>query len=360
MSGSVEPHDPEEVRRRRAPRTDRAGFALLVALVALVGVSALAAGGFLLANAERETVSSFRDSVDAFYVAQMGLSDFVGSQSGSPTEGTTTYSYDAGRAEVSVTKVGSTAGDGRLYRVASVGTADGTNALRQLELLVMVPPGTIPTPPGAIVSGAGLTRSETSGTISGEDACGASGPVAGLRAFSYSGSDASVSGEPPTEITGEPFAGFVDEAWWNGIREGDLVLHEYVVTDAGGWPDFSSLPPDAWPVVYVDAPSIDLAGTESGRGLVITKGDLVLSGDFDWDGTLLVGGALSDDGTGFVSGAVVTGLNRLRDEAVAEDDLRDPELLGTTSYQYDSCSLATLNQEIARLIEVPGTWREVF
>lgn len=336
------------------------GFALLVALLALVGVSALAAGGFLLANSERAAVSNYRDAVDAFYIAQMGLSDYVGGRSGAPTDGTTTYTYEGGQADVTVAEVGSTSDDGRLYRVSSEGTVTDASAVRRVELLVMLDPSTIPTPPGALVSGAGVNKSGTSGSISGQDVCGSAGTVAGLRAPSYSGSDDPLSGDPPKEITNDPFAGFVDADWWTGMRSGDLVEHEYVVTDDSGWPDFSSLPSDAWPVVYVDAETIDLGSTESGRGLIITKGNLTLNGKFEWDGGLLVGGSITDNGTGYLNGAIVTGLNRLLGDSVTEDDLQDSDLQGTKSYQYDSCNLATLNQKIARLIEVPGTWREIF
>lgn len=365
-------HDAEPgLRGRRRPGADlgrparrgaseQAGFALLVALLALVGVSALAAGGFFLANSERSAASNYRTSVDAFYLAQMGLSDYVGGQSGVPSEGTTSYTYTAGEADVTVTEVGSTSNDGRLFRVSSEGRADDGGALRRLELVVMSDPQTIPTPPGGLVSGAGVNKSGASGSISGEDACGQAGSVAGVRAPSYSGHENPLSGDPPKEITNDPFGGFVGQAWWDGMRNGDLVQHEYVVTSASDWPDFSSLPSDAWPVIYVDDASIELGNGESGRGLIITQGNATLKGSFEWDGGLLVGGSITDNGTGYLNGVIVTGLNRLLGESVTEDDLQDSDLQGTKSYQYDSCNLGTLNEKISRLVEVSGTWREIF
>jgi hypothetical protein len=110
----------------------------------------------------------------------------------------------------------------------------------------------------------------------------------------------------------------------------------------------------------VDGANIDLGSSESGRGLIISDGNVTLKGSFEWDGGLLVGGSITDNGTGYLNGVIVTGLNRLLGESVTEDDLQDSDLQGTKSYQYDSCNLGTLNEKISRLIEVSGTWREIF
>ena len=63
------------------------------------------------------------------------------------------------------------------------------DAVRRTELVVMLDPSTFPTPPGALVSGAGVNKNGSSGAIAGEDACSSASTVAGLRAPSYSGSD---------------------------------------------------------------------------------------------------------------------------------------------------------------------------
>ena len=56
------------------------GFALLVSLIAIVGLTALATGGFLLANSERRVSSNHHDVVEAFYLANAGLNDYLGNQ----------------------------------------------------------------------------------------------------------------------------------------------------------------------------------------------------------------------------------------------------------------------------------------
>jgi hypothetical protein len=62
-----------------------------------------------------------------------------------------------------------------------------------------------------------------------------------------------------------------------------------------------------------------------------------LNGSEQWDGVLLVGGALTSSGNNTVSGAVITGLNLLLGEAVGVSDLGS----GTKTFIYNSCKIAS-------------------
>jgi len=89
-------------------------------------------------------------------------------------------------------------------------------------------------------------------------------------------------------------------------------------------------------------------------------GDLTIGGGQTWDGIILVGGRIVDNGNGAISGAVVTGLNILKDCpngsgsrcTVAESSRAN----GTKAYRYDSCKISRATSGLARLKGVSNAW----
>ena len=131
--------------------------------------------------------------------------------------------------------------------------------------------------------------------------------------------------------------------------------------DGDGFPDTHE--GSDMPVTYVDQESIRLGSGESGQGLLIVRGNVNFLGGFEWDGIVLVGGSVTDNGVGEIEGAVMTGLNRLRDMAVGEDDLDndtsdDDTLNGTKKFLFHSCNVKQVQNATAVLAELPGTWHE--
>ena len=89
----------------------------------------------------------------------------------------------------------------------------------------------------------------------------------------------------------------------------------------------------------------------SGRGLLIVRNDMTISGALQWDGIILVGGTLTSNGNNSVNGAVVTGLNVLIGENPGVSDVGN----GTKTYRYDSCNVAEAGRRFAGLAPLRNT-----
>lgn len=366
-TGATAPRD-----RTRRDGGER-GFALLVSLIAIVGLTALATGGFFLADSERKTSSNHHASVEAYHLAEAGLNQFLGTVGGPPsTSGSYPYSYPGaeGDAEVFVERVGTTRDGQELYRIRSVGQfrpgGSSTAATREVGTVTVLNSGTIPTPPSAIASGGGISKNGSSGTISGVDQCGQTADRAAVRVpedpgYIQSGGGDVLEGDPPADSVANPFD-FIDsgQQWWESMIDGTGVPHDYTLKSddsSANWPDFSTMDGDEMPVTYVDKNSIDLGDNQDGRGLLILRGDVNFKGNFDWEGIILVGGSVTDSGQGQIEGAMMTGLNTLIGEDVSQDDLED-SLDGTKKYLFDSCIVEAVQNATATLAGVPSTWHE--
>ncbi len=347
---------PSDIRSRVRARQE--GFALLVALLALVGLTALATGGFLMANSERKTATNYREVVDALYVADAGLSQYLGTHRGTPS-GTQSYSYGRrGSATVTPSQLVNLGSDGSVWELSSTGTSS-TGTTRTVSTVAFLDLNVLPIPNGALTSGGGVKKNGSSGGIDGNDQCGVKGAKAGLVVppNGFQGDTTIIQGSPKIINSNNPFQGVITASQWNSILSGDRIPHTYdVPPDA--FPNFDSLPADEWPVVYYDGNGQFDSG-EAGRGVLIVSGNATLKGNFNWDGLVMVGGSVTDNGQGVLNGAVMSGLNTLLGQNVNSDDLGDV-LNGTKRYQYHSCNLANAGKSLALLIQEPGTWSQSF
>lgn len=366
-------------RDRRSSRGRQDGFALLVSLIAIVGLTALATGGFFLANSERKTSSNHHATVEAFYLANAGMSEFMGNWKGTPPRGTATlgtYGYPDGNAVVRTTFLGykDDDPDAPMYRVASTGRYDpndtGDPVERTVGKITVLNVNQIKTPPAPLTSGPGVTKNGSSGKLSGIDECGQDadrpGVVVPEGGWDFNGSDAEqdslIDGNPdgePVETT-DPF-GEMTADWWQSMMDGTGILHDHVVGGDSGnaFPDLSDAD---MPVTYIDEDTYTLGSDQSGEGLLIIRGDVTLKGGFEWDGIILTGGALTDNGVGQIEGGMVTGLNILLGENVSNDDLEDTSdddtLNGTKKFLFHSCFIDQLKNKNAVMLELSGTWHE--
>ncbi len=216
----------------------------------------------------------------------------------------------------------------------------------------------------ALTTGNGLRKNSPQGGVSGFDEAtaadcpgGGQPPITGLIApdsafqFNHLGagvqpdsngvisadSSGTFQGDPPIQLVSDPVAALqalgID---WQGILNGQF---DYVVDQkppGNEWPDFSSLPPDAFPSIIVTAPRVDLDNAYSGRGLLVVTEELRLKGGFQWDGLILVGNFMQSNGQLSIRGGMITGLDLLlgRDPATMSISAIGP---GVSQVTYNSC-----------------------
>jgi hypothetical protein len=342
------------------------GLALPMAIFATALLTSMIVGALMLVSTERRATDSQAATIRTATVAQTGLNQFILTR-------TTTFGFTAsppaayestrvaladGYADVVLQRIRA-AGDGQsaVYVVRSTGVDTNARlvgvpqATRTVAQYVRWVVGSM-----RVLSGwtslTGLTKNGAAGTLSGYDACGDSAAKAGVAVpttpgYSQNGNPPVPSGDPGILNMGtqEEMAAMIGIDW-NGIVNGGAVTPTYTIPP-DGWPSF---PTGSWPVIYVNQSSFSLPG--SGRGTLIVRGDLTISGARTWEGIILVGGTLTSNGNNTVLGAAVSGLNVLLGETVGTSDVGN----GTKTYQYDSCNVASALANMTGLQAVPNAW----
>ncbi len=364
--------------KREKPPADERGFALVVAILSLVGLTLLGAAGYLLSNADYRINQSHRASVQAFYVADAGLQEYMGA--GRIESDTLTYAHPDGSAEVWATKLMDVDTVTSLYRITSRGRhgpPEGGMSERTVHT-VAIHRGAEFELNSAFTAPPGLQKNGVAGVLSGYDSanpldCGLTGPqnMAGVSVpedgLEWNGGGELEEGVPPPGVVGDPPVYEAEEEGeagsmelleatgidWEALSTGGYVAPDYVYSQ-DGWPDFSSVPADEYPFTLVDQDDFSVNPTYSGRGVLAVQGDLDINGSWSWDGIILVGGEVTSNGNNSVRGAIVGGLNMLLGEDVDEMQLGN----GTWTYQYHSCNIIWSLKSIGSLAEEPGTWAE--
>ena len=364
MSSPNRADGPEE-HGDSAVRNER-GSALMIVLVALVGLTALAAAGLVMTETELRASQNQEAGTAAFYAADAGLQHYLGTRYGLTTD---TFTFAAGSSVVEAEKLLELPTDRILYRVRAISTyapPEGGTASRTVARLALFDAGTI-TARASFAAGAGLLKNGGAGTISGVDYATSGDPncpnspaaaVAGVAVppggYVQDGGGLVPDGDPevyeaPSSIqlleeTGIP---------WDKIVNEGLVAPDYTIPP-DTWPLAGSYGADEWPVIYVEG-SVTLTPDQSGHGTIIVRENLTLNGDFAWSGMVLVGGYLTSNGYQVVEGATITGLNELLGESTPSSDLGN----GNKAFKYHSCNLTMASRAaFGGLSEVPGSWFE--
>ena len=333
------------------------GFALPAAMLTLLLVSLMAAGGFLLTWIDGQSASAFARSTEAFYVAESGLATAL-ALAELPNPSVRPVTLGAGTATVSFERILELRGGEAVYRVESRGQVVSGDAIFERSVGQLLWVAGPPQVPGALVLVGSTGAIPPEGTITGLDAFGSAcpqqpSPVAGVA---YWGGPAPPPGAA-LAIAGAPSArsmpADVSVAGETGIRWAELLAAFGPIPDA-------TVPPDAWPAAatgstYIRIPGPALLGAgSSGRGALVVEGDLTLDDGFAWTGLILVGGALILNGDISVQGSVASGLAGAA--GVAADfgghriDLR-----------FDACAVAAAAEGLtAPAAAMPGTWYEVW
>ena len=366
------------MQNERHPTTTReGGYALPVVLMGLIGLATLSTAGYVVARSDLQVTRNFESSVDAFYYADAGMSSYLAAGS-SWTTGVT-YAGDDGAATITSQPLLLLKDGSSLHHVTSTGShaPDGDQRARRDVSAVIIHQLGKAKINSALTAVAGLHKNGVAGTVNGLDVSsqvdcplGGMNNVAGLQVpngeFEMNGADEELGGiggvypgfygDPPVDESQDAEDLLEDtEIDWAGWLEGSVVAHDYVVSE-DGWPDFSELDEDEWPVIYVDDEDFEVTASMSGRGTIIAAGNVTMNGAVQWDGLIFVGDKFTSNGNQTVEGSVVTGLNLLLEDVdeVEASDLGN----GSWTYQYHSCNVLWALRGMGAGVMEPGSWYE--
>lgn len=385
-------------------RNHSRGFALPVALFALVVVGILVTGGFYMANQETRISHSGERATEAFYNAERGIAHVLG-RAWSPT-----YA-DLDRWEETVVTPSDPDAEGHwtaritgldhgLLLVSSEGTAavnpDNGAALRKISQVVRIPalemdvPGALMTRGGARITGSARIDGHDQNPPDWDDPPGEMddfcptehpdrpGVVHDEGSEVQTDGGGEVEGDPPTmedpDMTEEDFTQFGDLSWEDLTAMADYSLPPGTINntepqlaqdeDTDDWycdrsdpynwgdPRFEEPDPDDpdrypcanhFPIIHIDGDaSIQSAGV--GQGILLVDGDLDLQGDFTFHGIVVAQGSFETAGGGpRVMGGVMA----------ANADLENQDYVGSSVVQTSGCaqhrarSMAQANRPMA-------------
>ncbi|HKV70132.1 MAG TPA: pilus assembly PilX N-terminal domain-containing protein [Gemmatimonadales bacterium] len=341
----------------------RRGAVLPMVILIMVVLSVLIAAGIATAGSEARVNANQQSNVDAFALAENGLELFLvkrdsfGFVTVPPAASESTrVTYTTGYADVVLTRIRNDAVNGRysyVVRSHGVNTQATLSGTAQAERSV-AEYAVWKTSQLSVLAGwtslTGLQKNGNSGALTGDDGCNPADTVAGVAVPTspgYSGPSGPVSGNPPVRDLGTQ--GHADSAVgidWNGIVNGGALTPDIVIP-GGSWP--ASFPANYWPVIYVVG-NYTLPG--AGQGTLIVTGDLTISGSRQWNGIVMAGGNLTSNGNNTVEGTVISGLNVLLGQTVAQASIGN----GTKTYQYNSCNIASAMSHTAHLVGYSNSW----
>ncbi|HEX7067039.1 MAG TPA: hypothetical protein VF295_02470, partial [Candidatus Limnocylindria bacterium] len=293
---------------------------------------------------------------EALEVARAGLHRFVAEQLGVVGD-SVTYALSGGTALVTSRRLFEKDSLTDLYYIRSEGTVSdvfspAAPARRVVGAYAYHRRRPLPHH-AALVTTAQRVEEFLYGEIDGDDHASAGdcpgGGTAGVPgAVALSSVDGGIEGNP---AGGEVWPGYV-QAYdsvglrWDVLQDPDLPVD----FEGPSPPDFSSLPPDSFPVVRVPG-DLTAGQSWSGRGVLIVPGTFrALSSNFYWDGIILAG-AIADINVGNVRGTIVAGLDGANPAGTVRWAL--------SSVEYHSCNVYEANESLSYLELLEGTEFEV-
>lgn len=342
---------------------------MTILVIALMGVAV--AISYARLSSERRITSDGQAQVDAFSVAQSGLSSYMAGRNAKPgaSQDTTFTTLPGGTALVSLRMLreSTTTLLPAVYVITARGTATGATrydartpaAERSVATYALWTPAPLDVD-AAFTSLSGINKTGNSGTLNGTDACGANPTIAGVAVptAGYSGHTGPIDGNPdntPKELGSGGVGGTAKDSVgidWAGIVAGTAFPADYVYP-ASGWPAAGSPGMADWPVTRVNG---DLTMPGDGKGILIVTGNMTISGNDRWDGLVLVGGTFTSNGNNTISGGLITGLNIKLGIAVPQTAVGH----GNKTIQYSSCNLMRAMGHIGSLQRVRNGWTDTW
>ncbi|MEX0908037.1 MAG: hypothetical protein WD054_06875 [Gemmatimonadota bacterium] len=347
-------------------RNDRNGFALPMVILVIGFMTAGALAGFARTASEVQLLDNQSLQTSAFAVAEAGLETYL---AGNVVAAPQKYGYGSDTAFVAATLMRDTVAgtDTAFFLIRSVGvvhTGEGRPTSRRTVAQFAYRLRGQMTVLSSWTSLSGLRKNGASGEMTGNDACSDDVlPGVAVPTDGFDGQDAAISGDPPIqELPLDDLAAQVDINWIGITDPDEPAIDDMLNICLGGsgyiaefgscdsWPTAGQWAnPDFWPTIMLNG-SGNLPGV--GRGTLVVTGNLTLRGGDVWDGIVLVGGIITDNGEGAIGGAVVTGLNVLKGEAVDMSSRAN----GTKSYTYDSCKVAQAANGQAKVVQLSNAW----
>lgn len=358
----------------RAQRTPN-GFALPVAVFALVVVGVMVTGGFYIARQESRIGVASEKGATAFYLAEHGISETLETWNSSlmgaldVQESTTVnHAADDGVARVTVTKLSDWIFFLDSQGVVTQGGAMMNGATRRVGTIAKIrtidmrPPAALTTVGGLNIGGS--TQVVGQDSIPGEWG-GYCDPARTLDAPGVLIDDATkvTTVGSNFELIGSPPLGEDPNLTSDGLLDfGDFPWEEVVAMATVRFPNGTSITqtePDSvqingtwycrtgnaynwghplqpgsvcgnhFPVIYAQG-SIKIQSNDFGQGILLVEGDLQLTGGYTFYGPVIVRGTVSTTGTGghFYGGLIA-----------ANVDLDTSTVLGDALVQYSSCTV---------------------
>jgi len=353
----------------KTARDGQEGFALILVLFVLVGLTAMATAGFLSTDSEYQVSENHSSNVHALNAASSGLYDYLASSITGVD--TVTFAYPNASVTVFGEQYLDLGNGSELLRItanAQYVSAAGDTASRTLNTLAVhaISAGNFNVT-AAFASGSGVNKSGDAGTISGYDMsssgdCPGAGTndVAGVTVppggYTQSGGTPVPEGNPDIDDSQSGYDQLLATGidWPAMINSGGMQPDYTVPPDS--WPDFSTIPSTEWPLIYVTDADFNIDATYDGRGVIVARHDVTMNGSFEWDGIMLVGGKINSNGYQQIRGATVTGLNLLLGESVSDNDIGN----GNKTFQYNSCNVLDAFQglDLEFLAEQPASLSE--
>jgi Tfp pilus assembly protein PilX len=354
-----------------------------MALLALALITSAVVAAFSATRAETVANNAMRAQDRAYQLAEAGLQQFLlrRAESGfctncvsNPAQSDSEWTrvgLPGGYANVVAARLRRDKSDGTpaLFFLRSTGVdtsvrlGGGGNAIYATRTLGLYATwGTAPMQVlGALTSLNGMTNTSSvpgsNGPIDGDDECGSMPDVAG--AVVPSGGGYIGNGEVPRGSPNTDSSSTLDELKarvgidWDGIINRDAIPADYVIPPSS-WPTATQF--NSWPVVRVKG-NFTLPG--NGRGLLIVDSNLTIGSNRTWDGVILVGGSLTASGTGTMSGAYVTGLNRLLPNAPPDlGALDNDQLTNRNRFRFNSCQVESAAHKVDRYFALTNTWMD--
>jgi hypothetical protein len=344
---------------------------MTVLVIAIMGVAV--AITFARLSSERRITSDSQAQIDAFSVAQSGLSTYLANLNAKPVNPGpwgANYNVAGGTARVDMVMLRDSTSTllPAVYVITARGTATGATrydakappAERTVATYALWTPAPLDLD-AAITSLGGMDKAGGSGTMNGNDACAARPPIGGVATPNggYTGDPSPIDGNPDNTAvplgTNGPAGTAKDEVdidWAGIVAWPNTTMMPDLVYNGGNWPgSFAN-----WPVIRVNNnPGGDFDLPSDGNGILIVTGNMTIGGSRTWEGLILVGGYIRSNGNNSVRGAVISGLNVKLGQAVGVSQMN-----GSKSYQYDSCALTRALGHIGSIQRVRNAWTDTW